>query len=63
MATLYCTCKGHQKLWAEFWWNADFDKHQWVFFDDNKQSDAYKQRLTHCSACGEELHRKVLIAA
>jgi hypothetical protein len=63
MATLYCKCKGHHKLWAEFWWDADIDKHHWVFLDDNKQSDTYKQKLNRCPACDTELHRKVLVTA
>lgn len=63
MATLFCKCIQHQELWAEFWWDADVDKHHWVFFDDNKQSNTYKDKLTHCPGCNEELHRKMLTAA
>jgi hypothetical protein len=36
------------------------DKHHWVFFGDDKHSDAYKQKLTRCPACDVELHRHVL---
>ena len=63
MATLFCKCKEHHRIWAEFWWDAEIDKHHWVFIDDDRQSETYKQRLSNCPDCGEELHRKVLKAA
>jgi uncharacterized protein with PIN domain len=53
----------HHRLWAEFWWDSDKDRHTWVFFDDDKQSETYKEKITRCPECGEELHRKTMTAA
>jgi hypothetical protein len=62
MATLFCKCKMHHRLWAEFWWDTDKDRHTWVFFDDDKQSETYKEKIAGCPACGEELYRKTVTA-
>jgi hypothetical protein len=63
MAALQCTCEKKNRIWGEFWWKADADKHTWLFFDDEEESKTYKQSVTHCPGCGVELHRKTLIAA
>ena len=63
VALFYCTCEQKNRVWAEFWWKPDEDKHQWVFFDDDNGSDTYGQSITNCSGCGERLHRNTLTAA
>jgi hypothetical protein len=53
MATLLCEC-GH-RLWSEFWWNGT--KHLWVFFDDERTSETYLERITSCPDCGRQVTR------
>jgi hypothetical protein len=62
MAVFYCRCKQKERIWAEVWWQPDRDKHMWVFFDDDKDSETYGQSINNCPGCGEELHRKMLTA-
>jgi hypothetical protein len=50
VAALYCSCEQQRLIWGEFWWVEG--KYQWVFFDDQKWSEIYTERLTHCPACG-----------
>ena len=61
MAVFYCKCKN--RIWAEFWWKPDDDKHEWVFFDDDSKSVSYGERVTNCSGCGQQLHRGALTLA
>jgi hypothetical protein len=63
VAVFYCKCKSRRRVWAEFWWKPDDDKHEWVFFDDDDRSGTHGQSVTHCSGCGERLHRGRLTAA
>lgn len=63
MATLYCRCKKKHRVWAEFWWKPEEGRHGWIFWDDDSQSETFKERVTRCPACGEQLRRKTLIAA
>jgi hypothetical protein len=53
MAKLFCEC-GH-KLWSEFWWNGT--KHLWMFFDDERKSETYLERVTSCPECGVQVTR------
>ena len=63
MAVFYCTCKSRKRIWAEFWWKSDENKHGWVFFDDDKGSETFGESVTTCSGCGERLHRGTLTTA
>jgi hypothetical protein len=61
VAVYYCKCK--KRVWAEFWWKPDKDKHEWLFFDDDRGSETYGESVTTCSGCGEQLHRGTLTTA
>jgi hypothetical protein len=63
VAVFYCRFKNKNKIWAEFWWKPDKDKHEWAFFDDQKGSESYGESVTNCSGCGERLHRGMLTPA
>ena len=63
VAVFYCKCNNNSRVWAEFWWKPDKDKHEWRFFDDHKESESYGERVTNCTECGERLHRGRLIPA
>jgi hypothetical protein len=60
VAVFYCTCKSRRRVWAEFWWKPDENKHEWAFFDDHKGSESYGESVTNCLGCGERLHRGML---
>lgn len=60
MAALRCSCRRGTHVWGEFWWVDR--KHQWMFFDDEKTSEAYGERITRCSGCGKTLEYKELRA-
>jgi hypothetical protein len=60
MAALYCSCEQQHQVWGEFWWVEG--THDWMFFDDQKWSETYTERLTHCPACGQRLERRNLKA-
>ena len=61
MAVFYCKCKN--RVWAEFWWKPEDDKHEWAYFDNEAGSESYGERVTNCPSCGERLHRGRLTAA
>jgi hypothetical protein len=61
VAVFYCKCKN--RVWAEFWWKPDDDKHEWVFFDDDGGSETHGQNIINCSGCGERLNRGKLTPA
>lgn len=63
VAVFYCKCKSKERVWAEFWWKPDQNKHEWTFFDDNKESGSYGESVTNCSRCGQRLHRGMLTPA
>ena len=63
VAVFYCRCKNKKRVWGEFWWKPDEDRHQWVFFDDDRGSATYGESVTNCSGCGEQLHRGALTPA
>ena len=63
MAVFYYKCKNRKRIWVEFWWKPDEDKYEWVFFDDDKGSESYRESVTNCSGCGQRLDRKTLTAA
>lgn len=60
VAVFYCKCGERKRFWAEFWWKPDEGKHGWLYFDDNKEGGSYGESVTHCSGCGEQLHRGTL---
>lgn len=60
VALFYCKCEDKKRFWAEFWWKPDEGKHGWLYFDDNKEGGSYGESVTHCSGCGEQLHRGTL---
>ena len=60
VAVFYCTCKSRRRVWAEFWWKPDENKHEWAFFDDHKGSESYGESVTNCLGCGKRLHRGML---
>lgn len=59
MAVLYCEC-GH-KVWSELWWKEP--KHELLFFDDLEASGSYRERVTYCPGCSQQLSNKVLRSA
>jgi hypothetical protein len=59
MATLFCEC-GH-RLWSVFWWNGT--KHLWVFFDDERMSETYLERITSCPECGGQVKHDRRVAS
>jgi hypothetical protein len=63
LAVFYCKCEDKKRFWAEFWWKADEAEHGWVYFDDDDGSVSYGERVTNCSGCGEQLHRRALTPA
>ncbi len=63
MAIFYCTCEQKNRVWAEFWWKANEDGHGWVYFDDDKGSVSYGERVINCSGYGQLLHRGTLTPA
>jgi hypothetical protein len=60
MAELCCPCGQGSDLWGEFWWTGG--EHRWVFFDHDKRSLTYAERIERCPGCGRRLERKDLIA-
>ena len=61
MAALRCPCEQDHKIWGELWWVGG--AHKWVFYDDLETNETYTENITHCTACGRLLERKILKAA
>jgi hypothetical protein len=53
MAALRCSCGQGTPIWGEFWWVGG--EHRWVFYDDEKTSESYAERITRCRGCGTTL--------
>ena len=62
MAALRCSCEKGTPIWGEFWWVVG-RQHRWMFFDDDKTSETYAEKITRCRGCGRTLERKELRAA
>ncbi len=66
MAALRCSCAQGMPIWGEVWWVGGRE-HRWVFFDDDKTSQTYTERITRCRGCGttlehERLHRTAALS-
>ena len=59
MAALRCSCEQGMPIWGEFWWIGG-GGYRWVFFDNDKTSETYTERVTRCRECGTALERKEL---
>jgi hypothetical protein len=62
MAALQCSCEQGMPIWGESWWVGG-GQHRWVFYDNDKTSDTYAQKVTRCRRCGKTLERKKLRSA
>jgi hypothetical protein len=60
MAGLRCPCGRGHELWGEFWWIDG--AYSWVFFDDDKRSETYAEKVENCPGCSRRLERKDLMA-
>jgi len=56
MVMLRCPCQQGPKVWGEIWWTGGGDR--WVFFDDDKTSSTYAQRVERCPTCDRRLKRE-----
>ena len=62
MAALRCSCEQGMPIWGESWWVVQ-GGHRWMFFDNDKTSETYAQRVTRCRGCGKTLEREELRSA
>lgn len=58
MATMYCPCEAEHELWAELLWVGR--RHQWVYFDNRRESETYVEQVTHCPSCGRRIEHRNL---
>jgi hypothetical protein len=56
VVVLRCPCREGPQVWGELWWTGG--EHRWVFFDADKKSETYAERLERCPACGRALERE-----
>jgi hypothetical protein len=56
MVALRCTCRQGEDVWGEVWWAGG--GHRWVFFDDDRTSETYTERIGSCAGCGKPFERK-----
>jgi hypothetical protein len=59
MVALRCTCRQGVDVWGEVWWLGG--GHRWVFFDDDRMSETYTERIGSCPWCGKAFERKEML--
>lgn len=59
MVRLRCGCRQGVDVWGEVWWVGG--GHRWMFFDDEKTSETYSERIGHCPGCGKVFERKEML--
>ena len=60
MAKLRCSCRQGMAVWGEVWWAGGGPR--WVFYDDEKTSETYSQRIGSCPGCGKAFDRKDMLS-
>jgi hypothetical protein len=60
VARLRCSCGQGVDVWGEVWWAGGGPR--WVFFDDEKTSETYSQRIGRCPGCGKAFERKDMLS-